>query len=86
VGTKTQDARAATPMTPTAPNARPTAAHLCCGRRLRRVDIDASGSAVTFTYCGKCENVQWFSDGTPVSRADLVPLVRAIPVSRRRAG
>jgi hypothetical protein len=59
---------------------------LCCGTRLRRVDIDTANSALTFTFCGNCENVRWFSDGAPVSRENLVALVRAMPVSRRRTG
>jgi hypothetical protein len=58
--------------------------HVCCGTRLRRIDIDAGSSSLTFTFCGRCEHMNWFSDGVPVTRDDAKVLAGAMP-SRRSA-
>jgi hypothetical protein len=58
--------------------------HVCCGTRLRRIDIDAGSSSLTFTFCGRCEHMSWFSDGVPVSRDDATTLAGSMP--SRRSG
>jgi hypothetical protein len=58
--------------------------HVCCGARLRRIDIDAGPSSLTFTFCGRCEQMRWFSNGVPVTRDDATTLAGSMP-SRRAA-
>lgn len=58
--------------------------HICCGRRLRQIDIDADTSALTFTFCGSCEQMQWFADGVLVSRDHATTLAGAMPARKRR--
>jgi hypothetical protein len=60
-------------------------AHICCGTRLRRIDIDTGASPMTFTYCGRCEQTRWFSGGVPVSRDIATTLAGSIPTRRHSA-
>jgi hypothetical protein len=53
--------------------------HVCCGTRLRRIDIDTGSSELTFTFCGRCEQMRWFSDGLPVTRDDATTLAGFTP-------
>jgi hypothetical protein len=53
--------------------------HVCCGTRLRRIDIDTGSSPLTFTFCGRCEQMRWFSDGVPVTREDATTLAGSMP-------
>jgi hypothetical protein len=53
--------------------------YVCCGTRLRRIDIDTGSSSLTFTFCGRCEQMRWFSDGTPVTREDATMFAGSMP-------
>jgi hypothetical protein len=59
--------------------------HVCCGAELRRIDIDAGTSTLTFTFCGRCELSQWFADGVPIDRDDATKLAARMPTRRRSA-
>jgi hypothetical protein len=56
--------------------------HVCCGTRLRRIDIDTGSSSLTFTFCGRCEQMQWFSDGVSVSRDTATTVAGTMPARR----
>jgi hypothetical protein len=53
--------------------------HVCCGTRLRQIDIDTGSSALTFMFCGRCEQMRWFSNGVPVTREDATTLAGSMP-------
>jgi hypothetical protein len=55
----------------------------CCDREVRRVDIVAPQSTLTFTFCAGCESSRWFRDGVLVDRDDL-GLAAMTGWSRRR--
>jgi hypothetical protein len=67
---------------PSLPKPRPMG-HVCCGARVRRIDIDSGTSTLTFTFCGRCEVTQWFADDVPIDRANATELARHTPVRRR---
>jgi hypothetical protein len=56
---------------------------VCCGVRLRRIDIDTGTSSLTFTFCGKCESTRWFTDGVALSRDNATKLAGSTPGGRR---
>jgi hypothetical protein len=64
------------------PTAQPIS-HVCCGTRLRRIDIDAGASMLTFTFCGRCERMEWFANGAHIDRAGATGLLT--PTRRRAA-
>jgi hypothetical protein len=68
-------------MTPTAS----PIVHVCCGSRLRRIDIDTGTSPLTFTFWGRCEQRRWFSDGVPVSRDAATTVAGSMPKRRPTA-
>jgi hypothetical protein len=56
---------------------------VCCGARLRRIDIDTGTSSLTFTFCGKCESTRWFTNGAALSRDSATKLAGSTPGGRR---
>jgi hypothetical protein len=41
--------------------------HICCGQRLRRHAVEPRESELSFTYCGRCESLQWLREGQPIA-------------------
>jgi hypothetical protein len=66
------------------PLARPIS-HVCCGTRLRRIDIDTGASMLTFTFCGRCERMEWFANGVRIDREGATGLAGLTPTRRRAA-
>ncbi|HEX3823903.1 MAG TPA: hypothetical protein VHV79_05530 [Mycobacteriales bacterium] len=71
-----------------APTAAPIASpeQICCGQRLRRIDIRSVDSMLSFNFCGRCESMRWFKDGLPTDDESLVGALRATTVEPRAAG
>jgi hypothetical protein len=45
--------------------------YICCGRRLKRIDITTASSQMAFTYCSGCSAMRWFRDDEPVELANV---------------
>jgi hypothetical protein len=58
---------------------------ICCGQRLRRIDIQSSESTLSFSYCGRCESMRWFKNGLPTDDDSLVGALRATNAEPRAA-
>jgi hypothetical protein len=58
---------------------------ICCGQRLKQIDIRSSDSTLSFTYCGSCEAMRWFRDGLPTEGDALKGLLRSTPSGRQVA-
>jgi hypothetical protein len=41
--------------------------HICCGQRLRRHAVEPRESELSFTYCSRCESLQWFREDLPIA-------------------
>jgi hypothetical protein len=39
----------------------------CCGVRPQGINVAMSDSRLTFVYCSRCEQRQWFRDGKPTT-------------------
>lgn len=57
---------------------------ICCGRRLKCIDVATSSSHLAFTYCSRCESMRWFRDGVPTVLGEAVEDMRTISPAARR--
>jgi hypothetical protein len=63
-----RDNRAAAPGEPTRdPEKVASPTHICCGQRLRHHAVEPRESELSFTYCGRCESLQWFREDQPIA-------------------
>jgi hypothetical protein len=42
---------------------------ICCGQRLRWKSIDRTH--LVMTYCSRCQETRWYSDGLPVNQSEV---------------
>ncbi len=59
-------------------------ARICCGRRLRTIDIRGHEGLV-FTFCSGCETIRWYAGGRPIDRGAAFDRVSRIEAANRSA-
>lgn len=59
-------------------------AYICCGARLKCIEVATSASRLSFTYCSHCESMRWFRNGTPTVLGEAVEDMRTVPPAPRR--
>jgi hypothetical protein len=41
--------------------------YICCGQRLKQIDVTTKVSDLSFTFCSRCEGMRWFRNGVAVA-------------------
>jgi len=58
--------------------------YICCGQRLKRIDIHSGESTLSCTFCSRCEAMRWFKDGWPTDDISLGADLREVTNGFRR--